>query len=294
MDVRTHTKWSFPMKKLYKKYKPNWSSQHEKQCAKIDKVTPECLLKKKTLFCPCSPFSIDNARYLKVGYDITGHILPTFILVAEIFNQLNNPALVWKSASKHHHYVLLLHLTHLYIVAMSDLWHSGLVTSWSPQKRQDKDIPGRGWQQLPGGKSHGLGALLIRGGRKQSPRSGVPSSDPACWLTVGLVFEMVPPGPGSSLQRSPGCAKGMADRGMESPRGFPQPLTSVHGANWGCKTCMEPPDCVTTVWLWAKLYRTCCRHHEAVRPTHPPETAACKYQHCQWQLRLGMDCTCFP
>lgn len=51
------------------------------------------------------------------------------MLVAEIFNQLNNPVLVWKSAFKHHHCVLLLHPTDLSIVALSDLWHSRLVTT---------------------------------------------------------------------------------------------------------------------------------------------------------------------
>lgn len=55
--------------------------------------------------------------------------------------------------------------------------------------------------------------------------------------TLGLVLEMIP---------HRGCAKGLADGGVESPQGFPQPGTSVHGANWGCKTGMEPPDCVTT------------------------------------------------
>jgi len=47
--------------------------------------TPECLLKKKGLFCPCSPFSIEYARCcLKVEFKMTGHILTPFMLVAEI------------------------------------------------------------------------------------------------------------------------------------------------------------------------------------------------------------------
>lgn len=272
---------AFPWKKLYKKYKPNWSSQHEKQCAKIDKVTPECLLKKKGLFCPCSPFSIDNARCPKVGYEITRHILLLFILAAEIFNQLNNPVSVWKPAStKHHHCVLSLHPTDLYVVATSDLWHSGLVTNqglvWSPQKRQDKDIPGRGWQQFP---------LFLEERARDGELCWKECPALPCLLAHGGAGVWDDPSRARLLPAEDGGMEMEADGGMESPQGFPQVPQSVVQI-WGCKTHMGP------LWLWAKLYRTCCRHHEAARP--PPETAACKYQHCQWQLRLGMDCTCFP
>lgn len=83
---------------------------HEKKCIKntnqteavnmrsnVQKqtVTPECSLKKKGLFYPCSPFSVEYARcHLKVELKITSHILTNVTLVAEIFNQLNNPILI--------------------------------------------------------------------------------------------------------------------------------------------------------------------------------------------------------
>lgn len=122
---------------------------------KIDTVTPECLPKKKGLFCPCSPFSIEYARCcLKAEFKMASHILTPFVLVAQIFNQLNKPILIWKSAFKHHHCVLLLYWIDLYIGAMFDLWCSrpsdDKALAWSTQKRQDRDIPGHPapWQAL--------------------------------------------------------------------------------------------------------------------------------------------------
>lgn len=175
------------------------------------------------------------------------YILPSFILVAEIFNQLNNPVLVWKSAFKHHHCVLLLHPTDLYIVAMSDLWYSRLVT---PKALCGAHRRGRTKTSLVTGPPAGAGSSCLEKmpGTGSSPRTGwkEPESQvlamgctaPALSArTLGLVLEMIP---------HRGCAKGLADGGVESPQGFPQPGTSVHGANWGCKTGMEPPDCVTT------------------------------------------------
>lgn len=76
------------------------------------------------------------------------------MLVAGIFNQLSNSMLIWKSASKHHHHVLLLHWTHLYVVAVFPLWCSSQVITklpaWGTQKRQNRDFPGHwvSWQGL--------------------------------------------------------------------------------------------------------------------------------------------------
>lgn len=193
------------------------------------------------------------------------------------------------------------------VVAVFYLWCSRPGDSqalvWSTQKRQDRDVPGhrapgRGWQQLPGENGQGWGVLLTRAGRSQTSQvshHGVHSSR-HCQLVHGGAgvgrWSRVPEE--SSLQRKHACAKSAADEGTESPQGLPQPGTLVRDANcswhgWSHWTT-EP-----LVWLWAKLYRmTRCRHHEAARPIHPCKTAACKYRHFKWQLRLDMDCTCFP
>lgn len=176
--------WAFPWKNCIKDRNQTEAVQHEKQCAKIDKVTPECLLRKNSSVpIPLSAWSMPTAAW---KWNLTGHILPPFQLVAEIFNQLNNPILIWKTAFKHYRHVLLLYWTVLYIVAMFGLWcwrpGDNQALEWSPQKRQDRDVtepPGRGWQQLPGDKGQGLGVLLLRAGRSQTSRvpcHGVQSS----------------------------------------------------------------------------------------------------------------------
>lgn len=215
---------------------------------------------------------------------------------------------MWKSAFKHHHRVLLLYWTDLHIIATLDLWCSrpgdNQALVWSTQKRQDREVPGHrapwqglaaaAWRKWPGIRSSphtcwkepDLPGPLPWGAQLQA------LSASAWWGWCLRWYSRVPEE--SSLRRKHACAKSMADEGTESPQGLPQPGTLVHDANcsWhGWSHLIISP----LVWLWAKLYRmTCCRHHEAVRPIHPCKTAACKYQHFKWQLRLEMDCTCFP
>lgn len=78
--VGTHTELSFSTKKLYKKHKPNWSCQLKKQRAKVDKDTPEGLLKKKGLFCPCPLLSAVGKR----GFNRDSSHPHPFMLPAEI------------------------------------------------------------------------------------------------------------------------------------------------------------------------------------------------------------------
>lgn len=92
------------------------------------------------------------------------------MLVAKIFNQLNNSIWIWKPASKHLHFVPLLHWTHLYIVAMFSLWCSSQVTTkflYGAHRRGRTETSlviessDWGWLQLPGANGQGLGLLLM-------------------------------------------------------------------------------------------------------------------------------------
>lgn len=166
----------------------------------------------------------------------------------------------------------------------------GLV--WSTQKRQNQDTSGHWapWQGLAAAACRdqpGTGSSAHPAGRSLAP-SPWPWGHSCAGSWWGWCGRWSPRGRLLPAEEPWLCkGQGRWRDGEPTELGTPQPGPSVHGANWDCKT---PLAVEGHVWLWAKLYR----HHGAVTPTHPCETAACKHQHCQWQLRLEMDCTCFP
>lgn len=185
---------------------------------------------------------------------------------------------------------------------MHRLWYSrpeaDQALVWGIQRGRT-DVPGhwergRGWQRLPGGKGQALPVLLT------------------CWKEPGLRWEargsrcclLVPAGAGvgdgarmpeeSSPQRQRACAKSMADEGKEVAAWPSRAVTLVHDANCSWQEWSHLMA-RASAWLGTKLYRTACsRHGEAARPIRPYGMAACKHRHLKWQLRLEMDCTCFP
>lgn len=195
-----------------------------------------------------------------------------------------------------------LYCCNVWFVMLKARWQPSPCAEHAERGRTEMSLvtepPGRGWQQLLGENGQGLGVLLTRAGRRQAsqvPAMGYTAPGAVCSCVVGLVFEMILSSAWGVLPSEETCRwKSMADEGAESAQGLPQPGTLVRDANcswhgWSHLT-ISP-----LVWLWAKLYRmTRCRHHEAVRPIRPCKTAACKYQHFKWQLRLEMDCTFFP
>lgn len=168
---------------------------------------------------------------------------------AEIFNQLNNPVLVWKPVSKHHHCVLLSHPTDLYVVAMWDPWHWRLVTtkaSCGAHRRGRTDIP----EPLAGAGS----SCLERAARPgSSPDTGWKEPGSRCWpwgaeltLSAGPCWDCCLRW---SLQGwAPPCTGTWLMEGWRAHRAFPsqEPRPCAH---WGCKTRMEHGLCNQCVAL---------------------------------------------
>lgn len=158
------------------------------------------------------------------------------MLVAEIFTQLNDiiSILIQRSAFTHHHCVLLLYWTDLYIVAV--IWLVMLKARWQPSScgshtrgRTEMSLvtetPSRGGQQLPGEYGQGWGILLMHAGRgqiSQVPAMGaqLQALSASAWRGWCLNRYLQVPEE-SSLQRKRACADSMAQEGMESPQDLP-------------------------------------------------------------------------
>lgn len=155
--------------------------------------------------------------------------------------------------------------------------------------REGQRLAEAAWKKGPGATSS---AHVLEGARAP-PRAAwlrvLPAG--ACW---GWYWRWCSSAWESSPQRRRARAKSTAAEGKEAVAWPSRAVPLVHDTNcsWQERSCLTAR---APAWLRAKRHSTaCCRHGEAARPARPYRTAACKHQRLKWQLRLEMDCTCFP